>query len=381
MTTIARRRVLGLAGGATAATAAVFLRVPEVRAQSVSGTPPVFNVRDPHPDATGVERPGARGDYNPTTRQGTDDRDAIRRAMAALADSGGGILYFPPGNYRASLSADAMPNIVTLVDNTHVTFDPAATLYLDPANTRRSYAMIRATRRVNVSVHGGRIVGDGAVGDFAGGSGAGVLVAGCDGAAIEGCDVSAVWGSGILVSGDGSVASRDIKVEDCVARNNLVGYGIASGETVAVMSSSSVNNWFGAYLVRGSAGRNLGVRIDGNHFEGDGVGVFVSEDAEANEGVNITSNTIASAQGDGVVGGGRDLTVSANVIRNNGGDGVRISSGTVSIIGNSCAENTGFGIRMAAPDSVVLGNRVRANAAGGLSTTGARSVVVDNVVS
>jgi hypothetical protein len=380
MTTIARRRVLGLAGGATAATAAVFLRVPDVRAQSVSGTPPVFNVRDPHPDANGVERPGARGDYNPATRTGTDDREAIRRAMAALAAGGGGILYFPPGNYRASLSADALPNVVSLVDNTHVTFDPAAALYLDPGNTRRTYAVIRATRRANISVHGARIVGDGAGGDFSNGSGAGVLIAGCQGAIVEGCDVSAVWGSGLLVSGDGPEASRDVSIQDCVAHQNLVGFGVASGQTVTITSSSTFGNWFGAYLIRGSAGSNLGVRIDGNHFEGDGVGVFVADDAGANEGVNITSNTIASAQSDGVVGGGRDVSVSANVIRNSGGDGVGISGGTVSIIGNSCAENGGFGIRMAAPDSVVLGNRLRANAAGGLSATGPRSVVVDNVV-
>jgi hypothetical protein len=372
--------VLGLAGGATVATAAVLIGAPTVRAQSATGTPAVFSVRDSHPDASGTPQPGARGDYDPRARTGLDDRDAIRRALAALTASGGGILYFPPGNYRASLAPATTPNVMELGDDTHVVFDRAATLYLDPSNSYQTYGIVSAAGRTNVSVSSARIVGDGALRNFSSGGGAAIRLAGCDGAVVEDCAVSGVWGSGVLVTGAAGQPSRNVSIGNCISQSNMIGCAVASGENVSVANSSFLANFFGLCLIAGPAGANSAVRVQGSHLEANGVGIYVADAPGANEAVDVTGNTITGSNGAGVVGGGLHVTVAANVLRANTGNAIEISRGEVTLIGNSCTDNGGYGIRMTAENSLVLGNRLRANAAGGMSMAGPGNLVVDNLV-
>lgn len=300
--------------------------------------------------------------------------------MNALAAGGGGILYFPPGNYRTTLGPDAVPNLVNLVDNTHVVFDRAATLFLDPANPYQTYGIFNATGRSNVSVASAHIVGDLAMRGFGSGGGAAIRFAGCDGAIVADCEVSSVWGNGILVTGAGGLASRNISIDNCVMQANMIGCGIASGVNVSVTNSSYVSNFFGACLVTGNAGKNSAVRLHGSHFEGNGVGIYLAEAAGTNEAVDIMGNTITGSNGAGVVGGGLHVTVSGNILRANSGDAVQISGGEATVIGNSCTDNAGYGIRLAAVNSLVLGNRLRANGAGGMSMAGTGNLVVDNLV-
>src|SRR3954447_15293258 len=62
-----------------------------------------------------------------------DDQPALTRAAQAVAQNGGGVLYFPSGTYRCGRSR---PNGVEFIGVSNVTilFDPGALLLMDNLN-------------------------------------------------------------------------------------------------------------------------------------------------------------------------------------------------------------------------------------------------------
>jgi hypothetical protein len=367
---IDRRRLLAMAATAGAASALAGVATAAPAAAGPSGDVDVFDVR----------AFGALGTYDPATRTGPDDRAAIRAAMAAVAAAGGGTLHFPAGRYKASLGGTAEGNLIQLVSNSCVLFDPGATIYVAPDDRTVRYRVIDAVGVSRVQVLGARIVGNLDTKSPATIEGVGIRVLSSTDALVDNCSISKVPGIGVHV-GASTTPSVDVTVQSCHLTTNA-GRGIqVTGATGMAIVGNLVEVHFLGVDVSPSTGQtNSLVRVEGNQLVRNGIGIQLSETTGINDAIQVHANHIDQNASHGVVGRARHLNVVGNAVRRNRGDGIQLTAGGATVTANSCTDNTGAGVRLAASDSVATGNRVRTNAGGAIVNTGLRNVVGQNVV-
>lgn len=146
-----------------------------------------------------------------------DDTKAIQLAL-----DGGGTVYFPAGVYRINGTNAGWGHIheggIRPKSNTSLVFAPGAVLKCLP-NDNGFYNVIALYRVENVTISGGKIIGDvdehtGTGGEF----GFGVGIYECNGILIEDMEISKCWGDGIVLDSHDELTgeNNDIVVRNCV---------------------------------------------------------------------------------------------------------------------------------------------------------------------
>lgn len=160
---------------------------------------------------------------NDVGANGTDalnDTWAFQKAIDSMAGLGGGVVRVRTGNYYidADTSIKMKNNVVLYM------YDTTRKLIVRPTSTGRNYAIL-AEFVDNVSIFGGRIVGDrdqhtGTTGEW----GMGIAIYGSTNVKVNRTYISNCWGDGIVVGGrkNGGVAvvSRDVIIKRVTSTNN-----------------------------------------------------------------------------------------------------------------------------------------------------------------
>ena len=176
-------------------------------------SPLVVNVRDK----------GARGDGR------TDDSDAIRNAVGAVAGTGGTV-FIPDGVYLI----DAVDKTIKLKSDMTLKLAPGATLKTIP-NKARNYSIIDIAGAANVTVTGGTLEGErsqhkGKAGE--GGMGLRIL-RGAKDITVSGVTAKEMWGDGFYVKG-----AEDVKFCAVTAiHNRRQGLSIVDASGVLITHS------------------------------------------------------------------------------------------------------------------------------------------------
>lgn len=365
---LGRRGALGLLAGAGAA-GALLLHTTPAGATPPADDMPVFNVKDF----------GAVGDWNPSTQTGTDDRAAIQNARVACSGNNGGILYFPPGSYGASLGTSGTGNLIQTTDNMHIVFDPAAALHVKTTNLTK-YRVINITNSDNVSVRGARIFGDAATNSSSGTNHRAISTGQSTNVNILWCEFHLIRGLQVMV-GDTAPSSQTV-IDGCLFNGALPSGSAEAGLYVSNSADLVVSNCtFGGATHGFRAGPTGGVttvdtRVFACHFESNGTAANLNG---ATERVEVFANTFVDNTGEAVKTAAVDGSITANSIRGSGSHGISATAGTHTIVGNSVVGNGGYGISLGASDSLVVGNRTASNTSGTVNDTGSGNLVANNL--
>lgn len=272
-----------------------------------------------------VRSKGARGDGK------SDDTSAIQAAVDALP-AAGGTVRVPKGNYMI----DAGRSIV-LRSNVRLEMAPDAQLTALP-NARKRYHVIRVWRVHDVTISGGRIVGDrdqhqGSEGEW----GFGINISASRNVTVEGTQISDCWGDGMWIGalGKGAAAelSMDVTVRNVVSTNNRrQGLSIGPCTRVHILDSTFSDTHgtkpeAGIDLEPQKQGPTSDVLIEGCTIVGNnGCGVEIHKNVS---GLVIRRCTIRDNAGYGVLAVNMtDLWVDSNTITANGLTGVTVAGRT-----------------------------------------------------
>lgn len=156
-----------------------------------------------------VRSMGAAGDGS------TDDTKAFQKAIDAVAASGGGTVWVPPGDYSVNVDTS-----IFLKSNVIFSMAERARLIADTSNNER-YAVIKATQIHDAQIVGGEIIGDrdyhiGTRGEH----GYGIMISGCDNVLVRNTKVSNCWGDGCIVSSSKGILSTNITIKGVWSGNN-----------------------------------------------------------------------------------------------------------------------------------------------------------------
>lgn len=173
-----------------------------------------------------------------------DDTEAIQKAI-----DGGGTVYFPPGVYMINGANAGWGHIheggIRPKSNSSLVFDPGAVLKCLPKNNG-FYNVISLDRVENVTISGGRIIGD--VDEHTGtGSqfGYGVGIYECNRILIENMEISKCWGDGIIFDSHDELTgeNNNIVVNNCVIHDcRRQGISVVIGGAHNVISNCHIYN-------------------------------------------------------------------------------------------------------------------------------------------
>ncbi|HYF77463.1 MAG TPA: right-handed parallel beta-helix repeat-containing protein [Symbiobacteriaceae bacterium] len=266
------------------------------------------NVAEASTSSGKVEYPGSRtldvSQFGATGDGLTDDSAAIRTALDALANNGGGCLYFPPGTYHITDTIRVSSDNVVLMGR-----GSTSRIKLSAVNKNGLQAFGTASKHLaNITIS------DMWVELPQSGSGRCIEVGFANGILIDRCWATKAGDQGISIRG----GSNQVVVRGCFAWNN----GHSSG----------------------GDGISVRARLGANPGEGDINDVLISGNVcwENNlDGIDVNTNPVWN-------GSLRNVIVSGNVCRNNGGHGIDLKgSGSkyqiqhVSITGNLVHNNQG----------------------------------------
>lgn len=178
---------------------------------------------------------GAKGDGV------TDDTAAIQKTIDYAYSKGGGTVYIPNGTYKINVD-NWQP--VFLRSNIDLVLADGAVLKAK-TSAKSEYAVVRAYNVSNISISGGKIIGDrdSHIGTTTYGHGISIL--GCSNVRINDVNVSNCMGDGIYV-GEGSTQNycKDVIIENFVTeRNRRNGITIASGRNAIIRDGETANNY------------------------------------------------------------------------------------------------------------------------------------------
>lgn len=187
-------------------------------------------------DTFDVRDYGAKGDGV------NDDTEAINGAIKAAAETGGGTVYVPAGVYMINLdnyrSIDLKSNI-NLVLAYNAILNGLAT-------ANNNYAVVRCRDVSNVTITGGKIMGErdthkGTRGE----SGHGISVQGSNNVKINDIYISNCWGDGIFIADSTAQNYCDnIVVDNFVTeRNRRNGIAVVSAKNTTIRNGESFNNY------------------------------------------------------------------------------------------------------------------------------------------
>jgi polygalacturonase len=138
-----------------------------------------------------VKNYGAKGDGT------SDDTTAINNTINATYNKGGGTVYIPDGTYMVNAVKS-----VTLKNNVNLVLSGGATLKALPAYSSQHYKIVNVNQVSNVSVTGGKIVGDRHTHLDTGGEwGMGINITGSNYIRVSNISISDCWGDGIYIGG------------------------------------------------------------------------------------------------------------------------------------------------------------------------------------
>lgn len=151
-----------------------------------------------------------------------DDTDAINGLLRDAEWSGGEFdtVYIPAGTYHIDAVSGGFGGLV-LTDNQNLIMADGATLVALKNNNANSH-VIWAFGRSNVTISGGKIIGE-REGHKGGGEwGHGIEISGCKNVYISNVEVSQCWGDGIYLGFyDGpNVCSNGVTIENCNLHHN-----------------------------------------------------------------------------------------------------------------------------------------------------------------
>jgi polygalacturonase len=291
---------------------------------------PVINVRDK----------GAKGDGV------HDDTAAIQAAIDALPGSGGTVTI-PSGNYLVDATRS-----INLRSNMLLQMAPDAQLTAAP-NSAQRYHVIKVWQVNNVSITGGRIVGErnnhlGTGGEW----GYGLNISGSNQVSVSDMYISDCWGDGVLVGPIGSEGSGVLATNVTLTRvtsthNRRQGLTIGPCNGVTVINCTFSNTQgtkpeSGIDMEPQAQGRARNVQIIGCTISGNhGSGMEIHDNVV---GAVIKNCTFQGNVGYGVmtVGTPAQITVANNTFSNNGLNGVTIGGATngAQVIGNHFSGNS-----------------------------------------
>ena len=164
-------------------------------------------------------------DFGAKAGDGIGDRQAIKDAVEAAAQNGGGIIEFGPGQYDIDILNFSGTGIGVYVDKPNITFRLQASTVLNVLPTAFGEFCAIHVKGDNFKISGGKIIGDrsGHKGsDDADGHGIGVTD--CSHVEITNMTIQDNWGDGIYLGSaadDGSYpGSSDVKITHCTIKNN-----------------------------------------------------------------------------------------------------------------------------------------------------------------
>ena len=179
---------------------------------------------------------GAKGDGV------TDDTAAIQKTIDYAYSKGGGTVYVPSGTYIINVD-NWQP--VFLRSNIALLLADGAVLKAKPTS-KSSYAVVRAYNVSNISISGGKIIGDrdshiGASGEY----GQGISILGCNNVRISNVNVSKCMGDGIYI-GEGSTQNycKDVTIDNFVTQQNRRnGITIVSARNAIIRDGETAYNY------------------------------------------------------------------------------------------------------------------------------------------
>ncbi len=252
----------------------------------------------------------------------TNDTTAIQKAIDAVADAGGGVVWIPKGRYMIDTEAR-----LKMRSNVTVQMTDDTVLEAIP-NGAGSYSIFRFYNVENAHLLGGTLVGDrdshlGTSGEW----GTGVNISSSSNIRVENIVTKDFWGDGFYIGENGSLdKSENIVLYNVVGDNNRrQGLTIVNGDNIKIIDSTFQNT-------HGTAPA-AGICIEPNdnnlvsnveilncktiNNDGDGIGLYERVNAINNEieNVRVDGNEIIGNSGGIIVSGSvTDSTITNNFI-------------------------------------------------------------------
>ena len=245
-------------------------------------------------------------DYGARGNGKSDDTEAIRKAISALPPCGGGVIYFPPGNYLTDTIYG--PNFATLMGNAAFGYQEAGGTVLSPL--KKSQARLidlngkRGTRIVGLTLHG-KDMGEEMDGIYLSRPGNNE-----QNIVIDGCRIEHFTGSGIAMN-----EAHVWCIRHCIIFANKKD-GIdahAAFDGWIIDNQIAANRRYGINV-------NNSVTITANRIEHSGQsGIFFNR--HFSQHVQITGNLFCTNHGPAIEileGNVRAIVITGNTIRNSG---------------------------------------------------------------
>lgn len=146
-------------------------------------------------------------------KSSNDDREMIQKAVDYAAANKIRVVFIPDGNYEIEATN---PRGIVLGDNIHLKLGDKAILKALPTKST-NYSILRVHNAENVTVSGGKILGErnehiGTTGEW----GHGVVIRDAMNVELRDISINDCWGDGIYIAG----TSKDILVSNVICDNN-----------------------------------------------------------------------------------------------------------------------------------------------------------------
>jgi len=291
----------------------------------------------------------------------SDDTAAFQSAVDACPPDG--TVFVPAGEYRIRLDARCDPFMkcgLRLKSRMTLLLDPGATLHALPSGDP-GYAMVLIADATDVTIAGGRLVGDrdehlGRSGQW----GMGIDVLGSTRVRLVGIRVDEFWGDGIYLGpGSNDAPAQDVAVCKVSAdHNRRQGMSIVHATNVVVERSSFTHTvgtapQAGIDVEPDAGNRTEHILIRDCYFSGNCTGVDVADPAAAGSHTDcvLESSTVENSFCVGVqVNAGSGVVLRDNAIRLSAAFGVLLQGRDAVVLEhNVIDENVGGGIRITHP--------------------------------
>lgn len=180
----------------------------------------------------------------------TDDTEYINNAITYANSVGGGTVLVPNGIYMIKAhNPDTTSNNylrdeagIEMKDNVHLQLSNG-TILKAISNDARAYQIVRAVEKENISISGGKILGDrNNHVDLGGEWGYGISIIGCNNVIISDIEIADCWGDGINIQVGLNEMSNNVPTNVYIQRvistnNRRQGMSIEAGEFITVTDS------------------------------------------------------------------------------------------------------------------------------------------------